>query len=163
MTVEVDGETLPLAGDMVTISETPRSGWAVASAGADTVALDLELTHELRLAGLVRDVVRLVQEARKAAGLEVTDRIELHWRVGGSPEPAEAIRTHADLLAREVLAVVAGRGPARRPVRLPRRRGSGARPARLAAPRPLIRLIAAARVARLCPAQGSAFAPRRDA
>jgi isoleucyl-tRNA synthetase len=76
----------------------------VSSAGAETVALDLELTHELRLAGLFREVVRLVQEARKNARLEVTDRIELFWRVGGSPEPAEAIRTHADDLAGEVLA-----------------------------------------------------------
>jgi isoleucyl-tRNA synthetase len=104
MTVEVDGETLPLAGDMVVIAETPRSGWAVASAGAETVALDLELTHELRLAGLFREVVRMVQDARKSAGLEVTDRIALHWRVGGSPEPAEAIRAHAGSLAAEVLA-----------------------------------------------------------
>ncbi|MDT4978792.1 MAG: isoleucyl-tRNA synthetase, partial [Pseudonocardiales bacterium] len=77
----------------------------------ETVALDLELTHELRLAGLVRDVVRIVQEARKNAGLDVTDRIELWWRVGGSPEPAEAIRTHADQLAREVLATTVHEGP----------------------------------------------------
>jgi isoleucyl-tRNA synthetase len=104
MTVEIDGETLPLAGDMLVISETPRSGWAVASDGPDTVALDLELTHELRLAGLAREVVRLVQDARKNAGLDVTDRITLWWRVGGSPEPADAIRTHADQIAAEVLA-----------------------------------------------------------
>jgi isoleucyl-tRNA synthetase len=105
MTVEVDGETLPIDGDMLTIAETPRSGWAVASAGADTVALDLELTHELRLAGLLREVVRFVQDARKNAGLDVTDRIELWWRIGGSPEPAEAIRAGAAELADEVLAV----------------------------------------------------------
>ena len=104
LTVDVDGETLPVTGDMVVVSETPRSGWAVASGGADTVALDLELTHELRLAGLAREVVRLVQDARKNAGLEVTDRIELWWRVGGSPEPAEAIRTHGEQVAGEVLA-----------------------------------------------------------
>ena len=73
----------PPSSPTCAISETPRSGWAVASGGADTVALDLELTHELRLAGLVRDVVRLVQEARKSAGLDVTDRIDLRWRVGG--------------------------------------------------------------------------------
>jgi isoleucyl-tRNA synthetase len=87
------------------VAETPRSGWAVASAGSDTVALDLELTHELRLAGLAREIVRIVQDARKNAGLDVTDRIELWWRVGGSPEPAEAIRAHAAQLADEVLAV----------------------------------------------------------
>ncbi|HET8583660.1 MAG TPA: DUF5915 domain-containing protein, partial [Jatrophihabitans sp.] len=116
LTVDVDGETLPIAGEMVTVAETPRSGWAVASAGADTVALDLELTHELRLGGLLRDVVRFVQEARKSAGLEVTDRIELWWRVGGSPEPAEAIRTHGDQLAREVLAVAVHEGAPDEPV-----------------------------------------------
>ncbi len=104
LTVEIDGETLPLAGDMLVISETPRSGWTVAASGADTVALDLELTHELRLLGTLRDIVRIVQDARKSAGYEVTDRIEVCWRVGGSPEPAEAIRRHADQLAGEVLA-----------------------------------------------------------
>lgn len=89
---------------MVTVSETPRSGWTVATGGADTVALDLELTHELRLLGLLRHIVRLVQDARKNAGFEVTDRIELRWLVGGAPAPAEAIRTHTDQLAGEVLA-----------------------------------------------------------
>jgi isoleucyl-tRNA synthetase len=104
MTVELDGETLPIAGEMVVVAETPRSGWAVASSGANTVALDLELTHELRQLGLLRDIVRLIQEARKNAGLEVTDRIELWWRVGGHPEPAQALRSHEETLAAEVLA-----------------------------------------------------------
>ena len=102
--VSVDGETLPLGGEDVVVAETPRSGWAVASGGSDTVALDLELTHELRLAGLARKIVRLVQDARKNAGLDVTDRIDLWWRVGGSPEPAQALRAHADQVAAEVLA-----------------------------------------------------------
>jgi isoleucyl-tRNA synthetase len=109
-TVELDGETLPIGGDEVIVAETPRSGWAVASAGSDTVALDLELTHELRLAGLAREVVRLVQEARKNAGFDVTDRIELWWRVGGAPTPAEAIRTHGEQLAAEVLATAVHEG-----------------------------------------------------
>ncbi|MGH8962928.1 MAG: isoleucine--tRNA ligase [Jatrophihabitantaceae bacterium] len=108
--VVVDGADVAVTSDEVVVTETPRSGWAVASAGAETVALDLELTHELRLAGLVRDVVRVVQEARKNAGLEVTDRIELWWRVGGSPEPAEAIREHADQLSAEVLAAALHEG-----------------------------------------------------
>ena len=55
-------------------------------------------------------VVRVVQDARKSAGLEVTDRIELWWQVGGSPEPAEAIRTHAEQLAGEVLATALHEG-----------------------------------------------------
>jgi isoleucyl-tRNA synthetase len=103
-TVEVDGAPVTVGPEDVIVSETPRAGWAVASGGAETVALDLELTHELRLAGLVRDIVRTVQDARKNAGLEVTDRIELWWQVGGSPEPGEAIRTHAAQIGAEVLA-----------------------------------------------------------
>jgi isoleucyl-tRNA synthetase len=102
--VRVAGVEEPISPEDVIVTETPRTGWAVASAGPETVALDLELTHELRLLGLLRDVVRTVQEARKGAGLEVTDRIELWWRVGGSPEPAEAIRTHSAALSEEVLA-----------------------------------------------------------
>ena len=67
------------------LTETPREGWAVATDGGETVALDLELTPELRRAGLAREVVRLVQEARKTAGLDVTDRIELAGRPTGRP------------------------------------------------------------------------------
>ena len=86
------------------ISEAPVSGWAVETSGSETVALDLELTGELRRLGLLREVIRIVQDARKNAGFEVTDRIELRWTVGGSPEPAQAIREHSEELAREVLA-----------------------------------------------------------
>jgi isoleucyl-tRNA synthetase len=69
----------------------------------ETVALDLELTPALVRAGLAREVVRLVQEARKGAGFEVSDRIELTWQAGG--ETAESLREHAGLVADEVLAV----------------------------------------------------------
>ena len=82
--------------------------------------------------GWLRDVVRLVQDARKNAGLEVTDRIELWWRVGGSPEPAEALRTHGDQLAAEVLADDGARGRAGRGLGSQRQRRRP-RPDRLAA------------------------------
>jgi isoleucyl-tRNA synthetase len=68
----------------------------------ETVALDLELTPELRRAGLAREVVRLVQEARKSAGFEVSDRITLVWRAAG--EVAEALRENGALVGAEVLA-----------------------------------------------------------
>jgi len=101
-TLESVGKTI--TADDVIISEAPVSGWVVEVAGSNTVALDLELTPELRRLGQLRDIVRIVQEARKNAGFEVIDRIALHWTVGGSPEPAEAIRAHATELASEVLA-----------------------------------------------------------
>ncbi|MCW2634651.1 MAG: ileS, partial [Blastococcus sp.] len=100
--VEVGGDSVPLEeGDLV-ITETPREGWTVASGGGLTVALDLALTPELERAGLVREVVRLIQEARKNSGLEVSDRIELWWT--GEGALAEALEEHADQWAGEVLA-----------------------------------------------------------
>jgi len=102
-TVEVDGGPVEVSSEEVLLTETPREGWAVASEGGETVALDLAITPQLRRAGLAREAIRLVQEARKAAGLEVTDRIALRWAAGG--EVATALREHAELVTGEVLAV----------------------------------------------------------
>jgi isoleucyl-tRNA synthetase len=107
--VTLDGEQLELSAEEVIVTETPRTGWAVASGQGETVALDLEITPELRRAGLVRDVVRLVQDGRKSTGLEVSDRIELWWRADG--ELAEAVREGSSRLAEEVLAVTVTEGP----------------------------------------------------
>jgi isoleucyl-tRNA synthetase len=92
-----------LTPDDVIITERPRSGWAVESAAGETVALDLTVTPELRRAGLVREVIRLVQEARKNSGLDITDRIDLWWRTSDA-ELAAALRAHGDEVAGEVLA-----------------------------------------------------------
>jgi isoleucyl-tRNA synthetase len=101
--VEVDGQRVELSPEEVIVTETPRTGWAVASGAGETVALDLEITPALRRAGLVREAVRLVQEARKTSGLEVSDRIELWWAASG--ELAEALVEGSARLAEEVLAV----------------------------------------------------------
>ncbi len=101
-TVVVEGEDVEVSAEEVLLSERPREGWSVVNDQGETVALDLELDDELRLAGLAREAVRLVQEARKSSGLEVSDRITLRWTATG--EAAEALRAHADLIADEVLA-----------------------------------------------------------
>ena len=98
----VEGTTIPLADGDLVVTETPREGWTVASATGLTVALDLTLTPELERAGLVREVVRLVQDARKSTGLAVSDRIELWWTGDGAV--AQALTEHAEALAGEVLA-----------------------------------------------------------
>jgi isoleucyl-tRNA synthetase len=101
---EVSGlGSLSLGEDCLIITERPRSGWAVESAGGETLALDLTVTPELRRAGLAREVIRLVQEARKARGLEVTDRIELWWQAGDA-EVGAAMEEHVAEVAGEVLA-----------------------------------------------------------
>jgi isoleucyl-tRNA synthetase len=104
-TVEVDtgdGPAVSLGPPDVHLSHDVRAGWGVASEGGVTVALELEITPELRREGLARELVRVVQDARKAAGLEVTDRIELGLEVSG--EAAEALAAHRDYVAAETLA-----------------------------------------------------------
>ncbi len=92
-----------MLAEEVIVSERPREGWSVVNEQGETVALDLELTPELLRAGLAREVVRLVQEARKGSGFDVSDRIALTWRPDG--ETAEALRETRALVAAEVLAV----------------------------------------------------------
>src|SRR5690606_31149897 len=64
--------------------------------------LDTVTTPELEAEGMARDAIRVVQEARKNAGLDVSDRIVL--ALNASPENAEALRQHAGLIAGETLA-----------------------------------------------------------
>ncbi|GAB1330193.1 isoleucine--tRNA ligase [Streptomyces sennicomposti] len=109
--VEVGGETVDLAPDEVIITETPREGWSVASESGATVALDLEITEELRQAGLARDAIRLIQEARKNSGLDVADRIALRW-TSTDPAVIAALSEHAGLIADEVLATDFAQGEA---------------------------------------------------
>ena len=77
--VDLDGEPVEVLPDEVIVSERPREGWSVVNEQGETVALDLELTPELRRAGLAREVVRMIQEARKTGGLRGLrpDRAEL--------------------------------------------------------------------------------------
>jgi isoleucyl-tRNA synthetase len=100
-----------LTEEDVVITETPREGWSVASGEGETVALDLELTDELRRLGVAREAVRLIQDGRKSAGLDISDRIELRWQAS-DPMVAEAMREHGDLIAGEVLATAYTEGAA---------------------------------------------------
>jgi isoleucyl-tRNA synthetase len=101
---QVDFEQgVELSSEDVVVSERPREGWSVVNEHGETIALDLTMTPDLVRAGLAREAVRLVQEARKAAGLDVSDRITLTWSADG--DLAEAMREHGDLLARETLAI----------------------------------------------------------
>lgn len=115
VTVEAgDLGPVSLGSDDVIVTEHPRSGWAVETGAVDTgtgetVALDLELTDELRRAGLLREVIRLVQEARKATGLSITDRIDLWWTTTNA-DLAQALASDGAPVAEEVLAASVTQG-----------------------------------------------------
>ena len=84
------------------ITETPRSGWSVASHNGESVALDLALTPELIDAGLVREAIRAIQEERKKIGLDISDRITVNWNAPA--ELAKAINNAIAEISSEVLA-----------------------------------------------------------
>ena len=100
--VVVDNQRVAIEPDEVVLTETPREGWAVHHEAGESIALDLTLTPELRSLGLVRDVVRQIQEARKTSGFDVADRIGVTWTA--TAELRQAIVTHAETIASEVLA-----------------------------------------------------------
>jgi isoleucyl-tRNA synthetase len=80
------------------------SGFLVAALPSNdaVVVLDARLTPELEREGLARDFVRLVQQARKDSGLDVSDSIRLTY--GGSESLREAVETHRAFIAEQVLA-----------------------------------------------------------
>jgi isoleucyl-tRNA synthetase len=108
-----DGEAVLIGADDVIVTQTPRAGWAVAADAGETVAVDVTIGPELRREGIAREVIRLVQDARKNDGLDVSDRIWLRWS-SADPEVSAALAEHAGLIAGEVLAV--DYGPATYPV-----------------------------------------------
>jgi isoleucyl-tRNA synthetase len=103
VTMDLPGGPVELGPDDVDLTQETREGWGVGAESGLTVALDLEVTPDLRMEGLAREMVRLVQDARKAAGLDVTDRIELG--VEGGEDVDRALRTHGQYVAGETLSV----------------------------------------------------------
>jgi isoleucyl-tRNA synthetase len=104
--IQVNGADHELEPDDVTLVLQPLDGYQVEAESGRAVAMALELDDELRREGLAREVVHAVQNARKEAGLEVTDRIEL--RLGGDPELLDAARAHEQYVAGETLAASVG-------------------------------------------------------
>jgi len=94
----------------VELVQVSRAGWGSASDGSVTVALDLEPNEELRREGLVRELIRHVQDLRKSSGLAVADRIVLS--VDADAEVRRAGLEHLAHLSAEVLAVDVGWGEA---------------------------------------------------
>src|SRR5690606_8083219 len=101
--VMIDGETVEIGREELALVQESKGELVVEASGGYTVALDPEITPDLRAEGLAREVVNRVQRLRKDAGLEVSDRIRLG--VQGAGELVEALQAHGDFVAGETLAV----------------------------------------------------------
>ena len=101
LVVKTDGETYNIVSEEVEVKAMAKEGFAVAEEGAYVAALVTELTPELAQEGLAREFVRRVQDLRKAAELDVADRIEMF--VEASAGLRSAIEAHKDYITAETL------------------------------------------------------------
>jgi len=100
--VSIEGKDHTLGPDDLLMSMEPVEGYQVESESGHAVALALELDEELIKEGIAREIVHAVQNARKNAGFEITDRITLC--LGGDEKLLDAAREHQASLSDEVLA-----------------------------------------------------------
>jgi isoleucyl-tRNA synthetase len=98
-----DGSTFPLEPGDVDVRAASHEELALAQESGFAVALDTTPDDELVAEGLARDVIRLLNEARKSEGFEIADRVRVELACTG--ELRAAVHRHRDWIAREVLAV----------------------------------------------------------
>jgi isoleucyl-tRNA synthetase len=98
------GRDLEITKDSIEVRRMEKENLKVLNEGSLTVALDPELTEDLKAEGIVRDIVRAVQTLRKDMNLEVTDRIELFLHTQ-DPDVQDAVEEFQDYLMNETLAV----------------------------------------------------------
>jgi isoleucyl-tRNA synthetase len=103
ISISLNGSEHSLGGEDLLISMRPLEGYQVEREGSHAVALELEIDEELTAEMRAREIVHQIQGARRAAGLEVSDRIVL--TLDGDPALLHAARAHQDYIAGETLAV----------------------------------------------------------
>jgi isoleucyl-tRNA synthetase len=101
LVVNAGGETFNIIAEEVEVKAMAKEGFAIAEEGAYVAALVTELTPELAQEGLAREFVRRVQDLRKAAELDVADRIEMF--VEASAGLRSAIEAYQDYITAETL------------------------------------------------------------
>jgi isoleucyl-tRNA synthetase len=101
--VVVEGERLEILPEEVEVRVQAHAGYAVAAEGAYLAALVTDLTPELIQEGLAREFVRRVQDLRKQAELDISDRIAIYYQA--SFKLAAAIKSFQDYICTETLAV----------------------------------------------------------
>lgn len=99
--LEAGGQTLALEAEDLLVETASAEGYTSAEEEGFLVALDTRLDDDLIREGLARELVRTIQEARKQAGLDISDRILL--RITGSGEVNSVLASHGDFIASETL------------------------------------------------------------
>lgn len=98
----VGDENVHLGLEDVEILSEDIPGWLVANEGGLTVALDIEVSPELRQEGIAREFINRIQNLRKESDFEVTDKINL--RIARQDEINEAVNNFSDYISNQTLA-----------------------------------------------------------
>jgi hypothetical protein len=101
--LEKNNESFTLIREDIIIETVAAEGFSAVSGGGITVGLTLELNDELIQEGIVRDLVRQVQNIRKDAGFSVEDRINISWELDSEFE--DAISKFREYFCNETLTV----------------------------------------------------------
>ncbi|MBR6347230.1 MAG: isoleucine--tRNA ligase [Bacteroidales bacterium] len=107
-TLALPGGNVTLSSGDYTISSEDMPGWLVASEGAMTIALDVEISEELRLEGFARELVNRIQNARKEASFDVTDRVLVGITASGdaAAEICGALSAHKEYIQAQTLSLI---------------------------------------------------------
>ena len=100
--ISVEGQSLTVEAVDVEIISEDIPGWLVANEGNLTVALEVELTEELKNEGMARELINRIQNIRKESGLEITDRIAVVLAPQADVE--KAVAHFSDYIKTQVLA-----------------------------------------------------------
>jgi isoleucyl-tRNA synthetase len=100
--LNVDGQDVNVEAADVEIISEDIPGWLVTNDGNLTVALEVELTDELRKEGMARELINRIQNLRKDSGLEITDRINVI--LASNEQTDAAVADYADYIKAQVLA-----------------------------------------------------------
>jgi isoleucyl-tRNA synthetase len=107
--ISIEGKEHELLAEDLELAMEPLEGYEVEASSGHAVALSVELDEELLSEGQAREIVRAVQNARKEAGFEVSDRIKLD--LGGDADLMAAARKHTDYITSETLSEEIGWSP----------------------------------------------------
>lgn len=102
MQLILDGQAITIEPEDVSILCEDIPGWQVANEGIFTVALDIQISEELRKEGMARELVNRLQNLRKSSGLEITDRIKVV--MAHCDQLDEAVATFKEYICGQVLA-----------------------------------------------------------
>ena len=102
MQLTLDGQAITIEPEDVSILCEDIPGWQVANEGIFTVALDIQISEELRKEGMARELVNRLQNLRKSSGLEITDRIKVV--MAHCDQLDEAVASFKEYICGQVLA-----------------------------------------------------------